>query len=47
MLPLLYGEDICTDPPFSQMIMQESILSNFKLPQFESYDKTSDSVDHL
>ena len=45
--PLTYGEDICTDPPFSQMIMQEPIPLNFKLPQFESYDGTSDPVDHL
>ena len=45
--PPTYGEDICTDPPFSQMIMQESIPPNFKLLQFESYDGTSDPVDHL
>ena len=45
--PTAYGEDICTDPPFSQMIMQEPIPSNFKLPQFESYDGTSNLVDHL
>ena len=45
--PTAYGEDICTDPPSSQMIMQEPILPNFKLPQFESYDGTSDPVDHL
>ena len=45
--PPAYGEDICTDPPFSQMIMQEPIPPNFKLPQFESYDGTSDSIDHL
>ena len=45
--PPAYGEDICTDPPFSQMIMQESIPPNFKFPQFESYDGTSDPVDHL
>ena len=45
--PTAYGEDICTDPPFSQMIMQEPIPPNFKLPQFESYDGTSDPVDHL
>ena len=45
--PSAYGEDICTDPPFSQMIMQEPIPPNFKLPQFESYDGTSDPVDHL
>ena len=42
-----YGEDICTDLSFSQMIMQEPIPPNFKLPQFESYDGTSDPVDHL
>ena len=42
-----YSEDIYTDPPFSQMIMQEPIPPNFKLPQFESYDGTSDLVDHL
>ena len=29
------------------MIMQEPIPPNFKLPQFESYDRTSDPVDHL
>ena len=29
------------------MIMQEPIPPNFKLPQFESYDGTSDPVDHL
>ena len=29
------------------MIMQEPILTNFKLPQFESYDGTSDPFDHL
>ena len=45
--PPAYGEDICTDPSFSQMIMQESIPPNFKLPQFESYDGTSDPVDYL
>ena len=45
--PLTYGEDIYTDLPFSQRIMQESIPSNFKLPQFESHDWTSDLVDHL
>ena len=45
--PTAYGEDICTDPPFSQMIMQEPIPSNFKLPQFDSYDRTLDLVDHL
>ena len=45
--PTAYGEDIYTDPPFSQMIMQESIPPNFKLSQFESYDGTSDPVDHL
>ena len=45
--PTAYGEDICTDPPFSQMIMQEPIPPNFKLPQFESYDGTLDPVDHL
>ena len=27
--------------------MQEPILSNFKLPQFKSYDGISDPVDHL
>ena len=36
--PTAYGEDICTDPPFSQMIMQKPIPPNVKLPQFESYD---------
>ena len=45
--PPAYGEDICTDPSFSQMIMQEPIPPNFKLSQFESYDGTSDPVDHL
>ena len=45
--PPAYGEDICTDPPFSQKIMQELIPSNFKLPQFESYEGTSDPVNHL
>ena len=45
--PPTYGEDIYTDPPFSQKIMQELIPSNFKLSQFESYDGTSDLVDHL
>ena len=45
--PLAYGEDICTDPPFSQMIMQELIPPNFKLPQFESYEGTLDPIDHL
>ena len=45
--PTAYGEYICTDPPFSQMIMQEPILPNFKLSQFESYDRTSDPIDHL
>ena len=29
------------------MIMQKPIPSNFKLPQFESYDGISDPVDHL
>ena len=42
-----YSEDICTDPLFAQMIIQEPIPPNFKLPQFESYDGTSDPVDHL
>ena len=42
--PPAYGEDICTDPPFSQMIMQEPIPPNFKLPQFESYDGTSEEA---
>ena len=42
-----YGEDICTDHPFSQMIMQEPIPPNFKLSQFESYDGTLDPIDHL
>ena len=42
-----YSEDIFTDPPFSQKIMQESIPSNFKLSQFESYDGISDPIDHL
>ena len=45
--PTAYGEDICADPPFSQMIMQEPIPPNFKLPQFKSYDGTSDLIDHL
>ena len=45
--PTAYGEDIYTVPPFSQMIMQKPIPSNFKLPQFESYDETSDPIDHL
>ena len=45
--PPTYGEDICTDPPFSQMIMQELIPPNFKLPQFESYNGTLDPIDHL
>ena len=45
--PPTYGENICADPLFSQKIMQEPISSNFKLPQFESYDGTSDLVDHL
>ena len=45
--PPTYDEDICTDPPFSQMIMQELMPPNFKLPQFESYDGTLDPVDHL
>ena len=32
---------------FFKKIMQEPIPSNFKLPQFESYDGTSDPVDHV
>ena len=31
-VPPAYGEDIYTDPPFSQMIMQKPISPNFKLP---------------
>ena len=45
--PPAYGEGICTNPPFSQKIMQELTPPNFKLSKFESYDGTSDPVDHL
>ena len=45
--PSSRGNDICTDPPFSQKIMQEQVPPNFKLPHFESYDGTTDPVDHL
>ena len=45
--PSSRGNDICTDPPFSQKIMQEQVPPNFKLPHFESYDGTTDPIDHL
>ena len=41
------GDDVCADPPFSQKIMQEPVPPTFELPQLESYDGTSDPVDHL
>ena len=44
---LAHYDDICIDPSFSIGIMQEPILSNFKLSQFESYDGTTDPIDHL
>ncbi|EHA8590261.1 hypothetical protein COCNU_scaffold016490G000050 [Cocos nucifera] len=40
-------DDVRTDPPFSLRIMQEPVPPNFELPQFESYNGTSDPVNHL
>ena len=31
--PPAYGEDICTDPPFSQMIMQELVVIQVVCPR--------------
>ena len=45
--PSSHSNDVCADLPFSQKIMQEPVPPNFKLPQFESYDGTTDPVDHL
>ncbi|KAG1347441.1 hypothetical protein COCNU_06G012700 [Cocos nucifera] len=45
--PSSHGNNICTDLPFSQRIIQEPIPPNFKLPQFESYDGITDPIDHL
>ena len=36
-----------TGPPFSVRIMQETLPSNFILPQLKNYDGTFDLMDHL
>ena len=39
--------DFHTIQPLSQHIVNESILSRFKIPQIEPYDSSIDPIDHL
>ena len=39
-------DDFSSESPFDKKILNELLSSNFKLPQFKTYDETIDPINH-